>query len=134
MKRFLGSIFTLLIIFAAAFTPLLSFAQEGGTYNFSEQSGLDKTGAAAGYDIGAAAPTLESYISRIITIIISALGVIFLALIIYAGITWMTAQGNEEKVRKAKELLTESIIGLIIVLAAYAISFFVVKMLLTTRT
>lgn len=134
MKRLFSAIFIILFIFTPFFTPLLSLAQNGGTYNFSEDSGLDKTGAAAGYDIGDSAPTLESYISRIITIIISALGVIFLALIIYAGITWMTAQGNEEKVRKAKELLTESIIGLIIVLAAYAISFFVVKMLLTTRT
>lgn len=134
MKRLLVSILAFLIVTISASTPLLAFAQDGGTYNFSEQSGLDKTGAAAGYDIGTAAPTLESYVSKIITIIISALGVIFLALIIYAGITWMTAQGNEEKVRKAKELLTESIIGLIIVLAAYAISFFVLKMLLTTRT
>lgn len=134
MKRFLGSIFAFLIIAASVFTPVLALAQDGGTYNFSEQSGLDKTGAAAGYDIGAAAPTLEGYVSKIITIIISVLGVIFLALIIYAGITWMIAQGNEEKVRKAKELLVEAIIGLIIVLAAYAISYFVLQLVLTTRS
>ncbi|MDP3836648.1 MAG: hypothetical protein Q8Q67_00905 [bacterium] len=134
MKRVLGSIFAFLIIASSIFAPVLALAQDGGSYNFSEQSGLDKTGAAAGYDIGASAPTLEGYVSKIITVIISVLGVIFLALIIYAGITWMTAQGNEEKVRKAKELLTESIIGLIIVLAAYAISYFVLQLVLTTKS
>jgi len=133
MKKILSSIFALIIIAVSAFSPLLAIAQDGGSYNFNKQSGLDKTGAAAGYDVGDAAPTLEGYITKIITIIISALGVIFLALIIYAGITWMTAQGNEEKVRKAKELLVEAIIGLIIVLAAYAISVFVLKMVMTTK-
>jgi len=39
----------------------------------------------------------------------------------------MTASGSEEKVSKAKEMLTESIIGIIIVLAAYAISYFILK-------
>ena len=51
----------------------------------------------------------------------------FLGLAIYAGIIWMTASGSEEKVSKAKEMLTESIIGIIIVLAAYAISYFILK-------
>jgi len=37
----------------------------------------------------------------------------------------MTAQGNEQQVTKAKDLITNSIIGLIIVLAAYAITAFI---------
>jgi RsiW-degrading membrane proteinase PrsW (M82 family) len=55
--------------------------------------------------------------------------VVFLILIIYGGILWMTAAGNEEKVKKAKELITEALIGLVIVLAAYAISYFVLNQL-----
>lgn len=41
----------------------------------------------------------------------------------------MTAAGNEEQVGKAKKLLTAAIIGLIIVLSAYAISYFVISKL-----
>jgi hypothetical protein len=44
---------------------------------------------------------------------------------IYAGILWMTAQGNEQQVSKAKNLLINATIGLIITLAAYAITSFI---------
>lgn len=97
------------------------------TYDFANQSGLNQTGAAAGYETGSSAPTVEGYISKIITIVLSLLGVIFLGLMIYAGLIWMTAQGNEARVSKSKELITEAIIGLLVVLAAYAISIFVLK-------
>lgn len=99
-----------------------------GSYNFASSSGLEHTSKQAGYDTTDQSQTPEAYISRIITIILSILGVIFLGLTIYGGIVWMTAQGNEEKVTKAKELITEAVIGLIIVIAAYAIAYFVLKL------
>lgn len=61
----------------------------------------------------------------IIGIILSFVGVIFLVLMIYAGLMWMTAQGNQERVNKAKDLMINAVIGLIIVMAAYAITSFV---------
>lgn len=64
-------------------------------------------------------------VSVVINTALSLLGVVFLGLIIYAGFRWMTAQGNEEDVTKAKEILIQAVIGLAIVLAAYAISYFV---------
>ena len=46
-------------------------------------------------------------------------------MIIYAGFEWMTAQGDEKKVDKAKDTLTRAVIGLIIIIAAYSITYFV---------
>ena len=106
---------------------LISPAKAEGSYNFASSSGLNAASNQAGYETGASAKTPENYISQIITLILSLLGVIFLGFTIYGGLMWMTAQGNEEKVTKAKDLLTEAIIGVIIVLAAYAISYFVFK-------
>ena len=67
-----------------------------------------------------------SYISARVGIIIGSLlsfiGVLFMILIIYGGLLWMTARGNEQQVEKAKKLIIQSIIGLIIVLSAYAIT------------
>ena len=60
-------------------------------------------------------------VGNIIDIILSFVGVIFFILIIYAGISWMTSQGNEQQITKAKGLLFNAIIGLVIVFAAYAI-------------
>jgi len=41
----------------------------------------------------------------------------------------MTSQGNEENVKKARELIGAGIVGLVIILSAYAISRFVLKSL-----
>lgn len=65
--------------------------------------------------------------SSIINTVISMLGIIFIALMIYGGYLWMTARGNEDQVEKSKKLITAAVIGLIIVLSAYAISYFVVS-------
>jgi len=62
---------------------------------------------------------------QIIGVVLSFIGVIFLILMIYAGILWMTASGNDQQVNKAKNLMINAIIGLIIVFAAYAITAYV---------
>lgn len=64
-------------------------------------------------------------ISTVITGVLSLAGTIFLVLTVYAGILWMTAQGNEDRVSKAKDMVTQAIIGLAITLSAYAITAFV---------
>ncbi len=81
----------------------------------------------AGYDTQVDSP--ERFIPIVIKMLLSFLGVLFLVLMIYGGFLWMTARGNEEQVTKAKNLITAAIIGLIIVLASYAISIFVMKSL-----
>jgi type IV secretory pathway VirB2 component (pilin) len=67
---------------------------------------------------------LQTKVGQIIGTVLGLVGTIFLILIIYAGITWMTSQGNEQQVTKAKNLLISAIIGIIIVFAAYAITSF----------
>src|SRR6056297_1377608 len=57
------------------------------------------------------------------------LGVIFIILIVLGGYKWMTAQGNEEKVNEAKDLIKRAVIGIIIITAAYAITYFVFDVL-----
>lgn len=57
---------------------------------------------------------------------LGVIGTVFLVLMIYAGAIWMTSGGNEEKVGKAKKIITTSVIGLIIVILSYAITTFVV--------
>lgn len=61
----------------------------------------------------------------IIGLVLSFIGVLFLILTIYGGINWMTAGGNEQKVQKAKTIIINAIIGLLIVLSAYTITSFI---------
>jgi len=60
-------------------------------------------------------------IQRIITWALPLVGSLFLAVIVYAGILWMTAGGEAKQVDKAKKLLVNSVIGMMIVFFSYAI-------------
>jgi magnesium-transporting ATPase (P-type) len=68
---------------------------------------------------------LQSRIGRVIGFVLSFVGVLFLILMIYAGLTWMTAGGNKEQVGKAKSLMINATLGLIIVMGAYALTAFI---------
>ena len=63
--------------------------------------------------------------AMIIRALMTLLGALFLVLIITGGFKWMTAGGNTEKVKEARDLIKNSLIGLTIVLASYAIVWFI---------
>ncbi|MFH1534374.1 MAG: hypothetical protein ABIF80_00130, partial [Patescibacteria group bacterium] len=64
--------------------------------------------------------------------ILGLLGLIAVIMILIGGFKWMTAGGNEEKIESAKKLLTSAIIGLVIVLLAWAIVIFALGVLQNT--
>ena len=69
--------------------------------------------------------TLAATLGLIISVVLSILGVIFIFITILAGYQWMTAQGNEQNITKAKDSMTRAVIGLIIVISSYAIWVFI---------
>lgn len=69
--------------------------------------------------------TLTEFIGLIVSVILGLLGVIFTLLIVVAGYTYMMAGGNEEKVSKALSTIKVALIGLVIVIGAFAIWRFV---------
>ena len=87
------------------------------------QQGLDVS--AKGTGLIAKTTTPQVIIGTIVSAILSFIGVIFFLLIFYGGIRWMLAQGNEQEVETAKKIIIAAVIGLVIVLAAYAITAFV---------
>lgn len=87
----------------------------------------DDAAGSAGYSTGDYAGSIDNFIAIIVRTALSLLGVIFLGLLIYGGYLWMTDRGNEDQVKRARGLISAAIIGLIIVLSAYAISIFVLE-------
>jgi cellobiose-specific phosphotransferase system component IIC len=122
-----GLIIFLLIILVSSIFLILTDVKAANLQDAFKDEYLGKTAReGAGYDTTV---DTEDIISIIIQVALSFLGVIFLVLMIYGGYLWMMAKGNEEQVTKAKNLITAAMIGLIIVLAAYAISWFVISKL-----
>ena len=87
---------------------------------------LEGIGGIIGYDTETG---LIGLIASLIRIAIGFLGIIALIIMIVAGFKWMTAGGSEEKVKNAKKLLKNGLIGLLIVIFSYAIITFILGQL-----
>jgi len=95
-----------------------------GTYGLktaATQSGLSSNQISS----SATGGSIPKVLGNLISIVLAFVGVYFFILILYAGFTWMTASGSQEKVASAKARITSAAIGLAIVLSAYTITNFV---------
>ncbi len=86
-------------------------------------SGLSSSASTAG--LSSTSLNAPQLIGKIIAVVLGFTGTIFFILVVWAGLTWMTAAGNEESIKKAQSILKTAIIGLVIVLSAYAITKFI---------
>lgn len=100
------------IVVVAVAAPLAVVAQvDVGTY---------------GTSFGLGTADLESTVVKIVQWALGFLGLVAVIFILYGGFTWMTAGGNEEKVSSAKKIISAAVIGLVVILLAWAIVTFVV--------
>ena len=115
MRKFL----TLLSVFVVLFSVSVAHAQIT-----TDQTGLYDTGDVV-YGTAAGDTDIGTYIGTyIITPVLAISGTICLISILYAGFLWMSAMGDAKQVTKAKELMLNTFIGLVLTLAAYGITQF----------
>ena len=94
--------------------PFVAFAQVGINTEFGTTFGLGTA-------------DLESTVVNVVQWVLGFLGLVAVIMILIGGFQWMTAGGNEEKVAGAKKVISAAVIGLIVVLLAWAIVIFVVS-------
>lgn len=116
--RFLAIVLVVILFVSAA-----EFARAGIADTIGGQSGA--AWYASGYAGAASDAAVPTIIAKIVNGTLALLGAIFFGLMVYAGYLWMTSRDESEQVDKAKETMRRAVIGLIIVLAAYAISKFI---------
>jgi hypothetical protein len=63
----------------------------------------------------------------IIRVVLGFVGLIFFILILVSGFQWMTAGGNGDAVKKARDRMIHAVIGLLIIVAAYSITLFIIE-------
>ncbi len=91
---------------------------------------------AQGYGLDYASQTglgtrdLRDIAISIVNIVLGFLGIAAVIMILYGGYIWMTAAGNAEKIERAKKTLIGAVIGLAIVISAFAIVNFAINKLL----
>jgi hypothetical protein len=126
MRHTQWSIITSLIVLSFFFFATQAFAAEskifGGTVGDSSMTVGDYIRGGSG--LGETDPT--ELASFIIIVVLDLLALLAVILIIYAGFTWMTAAGNDDQVEKAQDTLKAAVIGLIIILAAWALTVYII--------
>ncbi|MEA3248931.1 MAG: pilin [Patescibacteria group bacterium] len=94
----------------------------------------DDLGITYATEIGLGTKDVRETIGSVIRAFMGLLGIVAVLLILYGGFKWMTAGGNEEQVGEAKKIIISGVIGLIIILSAYAIANFVVGAIIQGTT
>lgn len=92
------------------------------------QSAVTAVGQNAG--ISGGTTDLYSIVGKIINVVLGFLGIVLLFYFIYGGFKWMTAGGDPKGVDEAKNMIKNAVIGLVIIMASYALSNFVLAQLL----
>ena len=95
----------------------------------TDSSTLD-LGVEYGAKIGLGGGDVRDTVASIIKVAMGLLGIVAVVIILIGGFTWMTAGGNDEKVGEAKKWIFSGVIGLAIILSAYALATFVIDNLL----
>ena len=126
------SVFLLVSSFFIQLTVLVPAASAQTTNNSNDfwKKQVGSTGVENAYKVSSNSTTdVRVYVVNVIKVFLSLLGLIFLIVIILSGYRWMTAGGNEEKVKDAKKQLRNGIIGFVVILLSYAIVDFVVNLI-----
>ncbi len=127
-------IYTGAVVLTAVAGPASAFAQSGvlrpntnpfGTTGFAQQTNNAIQQRAIGTTTNQPLPVI---IGNIINIVLSFMGVLLLVYLVYAGFLWMTSSDSKGP-EKAKEMIKNAIIGLIIIVSSFAISNFVLNAL-----
>ena len=109
---------------------LVFSVQAACSENSTANYGLDATACKAGIlDLDISTKNALIIGAEILGIALSFLGILFFGIILYAGLKWMLALGDANKVETAKSMLESAGIGLLIVLASYALATFIFKYL-----
>ncbi len=110
--------------FLAIAMPAMALAQNP----FTQAAGsITSVRTAAGITTGS--NDVYQIAGRIINVVLGFLGIVLLGYLIYAGFLWMTSGGESDKAGEARVMITNAIIGLVIIVAAFAISNFVLSSL-----
>lgn len=93
---------------------------------------MKNTAGQVGFTTANIAP--QTIIVNVVLAILGFVGLLFGVMVIYSGLQIITSGGNEEKIKDAKKRLYYAVIGLLVIIAAYAITVYVSTILINSTT
>jgi hypothetical protein len=121
-------LFSLGLLFAPVLvTPGGSVQASGTLWDAQEPAVTGNRGQLARTFGSSATPDLRVMIARFIKVFLGLLGIVFVILLILAGWQLMTAQGSSDAIGKATDKIKTAVIGLVIIVSAYALTNFIIN-------
>lgn len=117
LKRYLPTMLLGLFALGVFCLPHLAFAQDTGLEGIRDAAGFGSE------------DDLTIIVAKLIRTALTFLGVISVVIVMYGGFVWMTAGGSAEKVDRAKRILINGVIGMVIILMSWAITTFIITAL-----
>jgi hypothetical protein len=128
MNRFFSRVFVTLscaISLGGSLVLPLAASAQGQPSGTTDVAGLNQVAAVT--KLSAEDPRVIAV--RVINVALGLIGIIMVCLMVYAGFLWMTAGGDQEQVERAKKVIRNAIIGLIIILSSWGITKYVLSAL-----
>lgn len=88
-----------------------------------------KTAAGGAGLVSTGSGDLMTLIGQLIGAVMGLVGVLLFGYMVYGGFKWMTAAGDTKAVGEAQSIIRNAIIGIVIIVAAYSISSYVLQRL-----
>lgn len=124
------SLLAFIFIFSLSIQSVLATAGTG-----SETAGTGSETAGTGGGAGSVPlhnpiaggdnPDINLIIGKAINGVLGIVGSLALVMVIYGGLTWMLAAGNQTRVQKGRDILIWAVVGLVVIFSAYAIVRFI---------
>ena len=111
-------VFTSLVKPVSAFTCPDKTVRQGESVSALSECNVEKTEGEK---------SLMSNVNMLINVFASVMGFLAIGMIIYGGFMLLTAQGDPARIKRGKDVVLYSVIGLILVVLAYAIVNFVMN-------
>jgi hypothetical protein len=121
LKKILATMGVLSVLLVPAVAAAQSLTPDSLGIGYADATGLGKQ-------------DVRTTIARIIRTAMGLLGIVAVVIILIGGFKWMTAGGNEEQTGEAKQWIFSGIIGLAIILSAYALASYIITNLVGATT
>ena len=112
-SRQITNVLAVIAIFALAIVPLTGFAQSDDIFGGFEPGDVPQ--------LESETQTLSDLITKILRVLLSIVGLVAVVFLVWGGFKYMSSQGDEEKTGDAKKTIVNALIGVVIVILAYAL-------------
>lgn len=129
MKKIIATILSLTTVLALSLAIAVPLQA-----NATSTIGVEDLGLSYGAQTGLGTADVRTTIAKIIKVAMSLLGIVAVVIVLIGGFKWMTAGGNDDQVGEAKKWIFSGVIGLAIILSAYALASFVITQLVGATT